>query len=101
MGDKTYYLKNKELVNKRVKIRRKKLRKYIQDIKKKSKCCKCGEDKWYLLDFHHSSDKVKPISSTVRAGWSIKRIQEEINKCEVYCANCHRELHYLENKFTF
>ena len=24
------------------------------------------------------------------SGWSLQKIQEEITKCEVVCANCHR-----------
>ena len=30
---------------------------YVNDIKKKNKCSKCGDNRWYVLDFHHLSDK--------------------------------------------
>lgn len=59
-------------------------------------CKECGESKWYVLDFHHIKDKDTEVSTLVRNQASIERIKNEIRKCEVLCANCHREKHYLE-----
>lgn len=53
-------------------------------------CVDCGEDDVVVLDFDHLDDKLYHITEMIRDGFSIKRIQEEIDKCEVRCANCHR-----------
>jgi hypothetical protein len=34
------------------------------------------------------------ISVAVCYGWSIARVFEEIEKCEVLCANCHFKEHW-------
>jgi hypothetical protein len=60
------------------------------------KCTKCSEKRWYVLDFHHLGDKDIDVSRMVNDSYSIKKIKEEIRKCIVLCANCHRELHFLE-----
>lgn len=76
------------------------LKEYIKDVKEYSKCAVCGDDRWYVLDFHHLRDKSFTISRKIREGCSLDTIKEEIAKCIVLCANCHRELHYkqqLEN----
>lgn len=72
------------------------IREYVQDIKKHSKCAMCGEDRWYVLDFHHTGDKDFNISQKVQEGCSLETIKKEIEKCIVLCANCHREVHYKE-----
>lgn len=54
-------------------------------------CLDCGEENIVVLDFDHvCGEKIFDISSGVLKGFSIKRIAEEITKCEVVCANCHR-----------
>ena len=73
------------------------IRKYVQDIKKHSKCAICGENRWYVLDFHHLYDKSFTIANKISKGCSLETIKSEIEKCIVLCANCHRELHYKEN----
>lgn len=61
------------------------------------KCSICGYNKCAAsLDFHHldKSIKDKDIKEMMHLSW--KRIEKEISKCILLCANCHRELHYKE-----
>ncbi len=44
-----------------------------------------------MLDFDHVREKVIEVSILVGNGTSWKRIEEEIAKCVVRCANCHRK----------
>ena len=60
-------------------------------------CNICGYNKCAdALDFHHTNndkeDKEKEVGQLVGRG-KLKEMVEEIKKCEVLCANCHRELH--------
>ena len=54
-----------------------------------------------MLDFHHinPATKVERIAKMVSNHYNAdsKEIQEEIEKCVVLCANCHREFHYLQS----
>jgi hypothetical protein len=45
------------------------------------------------MEWHHlpGREKLLVLSDTRRAAHSKKRILEEIEKCELVCANCHRE----------
>lgn len=56
-------------------------------------CVDCGEPDRIVLEFDHvRGNKSKEVSLLVNDGISIKRIAEEIEKCEVRCANCHRRV---------
>jgi|TARA_R100001510_G_scaffold50593_1_gene49724 hypothetical protein len=62
-------------------------------------CTQCGEDHPAALDFHHvkrNKTNIK-LHRLVKDG-RFKKAYEEIKKCEVLCANCHRKLHYEERK---
>jgi hypothetical protein len=47
------------------------------------------------LEFHHRNpaEKDEDIARAVQAGWALERLQAEVAKCVVLCANCHRKLH--------
>lgn len=56
-------------------------------------CEICGFKEHPLaLDFAHidRSTKVINISNAARNGWALQRVQSEIVKCKVLCANHHR-----------
>ena len=72
-------------------------RQWYQEYKSTLKCEKCGMDHPAVLDFHHKNAKEKDRSIAQGVGtfgWSIGRIQKEISKCVVLCANCHRIEHW-------
>ena len=54
-------------------------------------CADCGYKKdAYALQFDHvRGDKKKNVSDLIRSDYAWSTILEEINKCEVVCANCH------------
>lgn len=55
-------------------------------------CVDCGERDIIVLEFDHvRGTKKHTISQMVcgTGGFSWKSIKEEINKCDVRCANCH------------
>ena len=60
-------------------------------------CTQCGENHPAALDFHHvirdpSNRKVYELV----ANGAIKLAMEEVKKCVVLCANCHRKGHWYE-----
>lgn len=61
-------------------------------------CVDCGERDPLVLDFDHRRDKTTEISTLVRKGASWERIETEIRKCEVRCANCHRRRTVTESR---
>lgn len=55
------------------------------------KCVRCGYNKNIAaLDFHHINGKDFAISEK---DYSFEKMKKEVSKCELLCANCHREEH--------
>lgn len=62
-------------------------------------CVKCGYTDIRALEFNHIRGiKANNVSELVYRGVSLSKITEEINKCEVLCANCHRIYTMSEGK---
>ncbi len=70
----------------------------VRAIKYKGgKCYDCGYDKCYAaLEFHHRNKDTKDVDwmRLRRRSWT--RIVLELDKCDLLCANCHRERHHDE-----
>ena len=64
------------------------------NIKAEGGCKKCGEKRYWVLDFHHI-DPTKKEREVGKSG-SIKTMIKEIKKCIILCRNCHSDFHYLE-----
>lgn len=60
---------------------------------------KCGYNKnLAALDFHHRDPKEKVLLLDMRtfSNTGIESLEIEIAKCDILCANCHREEHYSD-----
>lgn len=61
------------------------------------KCKKCGlllnNTHYSVFEFHHRDRNNKEYSWTKLRLFSDDRIMQELNKCDLLCANCHRIVH--------
>jgi hypothetical protein len=93
-----YYLANKNKIIATSKINRAVGKARWDTFKRTLKCTQCGFDHPAALDFHHTnpSEKENLVSKLVSSG-CFAAAMEEVQKCIVLCANCHRIHHYEEN----
>lgn len=81
----------RECMRKLQKERHNRAREFVRTLKENTPCTDCGEKyPYYVLDFDHIGKKIKEVNSMVKKKYSITRIRQEIEKCEIVCANCHR-----------
>ena len=94
-----YYERNKAKVIKTTGAQRRKYRVEWAEFKKTLKCSKCGFAHPAAMDFHHidPAEKESGIDRLLRNG-AMAKIREEMKKCIVLCANCHRVHHYEERE---
>ena len=69
---------------------------------KGGKCQKCGYDKCQgALQFHHRNPQETEFAlsnfNLNDTNFSIDKVYEEVDKCDLLCANCHFEVHYRNN----
>ena len=61
-------------------------------------CIKCGHDDKDVLQLHHRDPSQKEFTfSDINlndTNFSMDKMREEADKCDVLCANCHCEVHY-------
>lgn len=62
--------------------------KFIFNYLSEHPCVDCGESDVIVLEFDHLRDKLFTIGRMYDQ--SLKRIRNEISKCDVRCCNCHR-----------
>lgn len=88
-------------VKERKKAARVVAREYVWEYLATHPCIQCGEFDPRVLEFHHRKDeqKEKDIARMVGDGYSTPRLQEELDKCDVLCSNCHRKLTMDERKY--
>lgn len=99
-----YYNKGKQKVDSVCKVCRKlnghELRKKFKlaclAYKQTASCELCGYNKSYkALDFHHLDPNKKEFHMAEYSATRLEltdKVKKELDKCQVVCANCHREL---------
>jgi hypothetical protein len=97
-----YYINKAKLRNYQIKQR---VLNYIYQYLSKNHCKDCGESDITVLEFDHSSKfiKIGAVSSLIKNKYPLNKVIDEISKCEVRCANCHRrktarEFNWAKNK---
>ena len=91
---KKYREKNKDKWKQYDKTHHKKYKETLIEWKSQG-CQKCGEKRYWVIDAHHLHNKNFSPGTTKRG---IQVLKEELKKCIPLCSNCHRDLHYHENK---
>lgn len=93
MAEKRRYADRREYLIQAVRRRRQKVRSMALELAG-GKCRLCGYDRCLdALEFHHRDSDGKDFSVSNRGytrSWS--RVEAEIAKCLLLCANCHREV---------
>jgi hypothetical protein len=94
--DQRWHYKNVEWNTERTLQRRATLRAWVNEQKAEQGCADCSESDPACLDCHHreSADKEMEITEMVTYGHSKANLREEMAKCVVLCANCHRREHF-------
>jgi hypothetical protein len=77
---------------------------YIRDYLIGKSCVDCGEKDPIVLEFDHFENKKDNLCEIIQ-NCSIEKIETEIKKCNIRCANCHRrktaiELGYYKTKIV-
>ena len=89
-----YYRKNKAAYVDRARRYQQELKANVRAAKDKP-CADCGKRyAYYVMDFDHREGETKKGAiSALFTGtrWSVPKLLQEIAKCDVVCANCHRE----------
>lgn len=98
-----HYLQNKAKYIKKAHEWNKKqaeiLSRYLFERLSKSQCIDCGEKDIIVLDFDHLDNKLFGIAEMYKNRYSLEAIKEELDKCVVRCANCHRRKTAKESGF--
>lgn len=102
--DKSYYQKNKAKHRQQVMANTARYiarnQKIVLEYLKLHPCVDCGESDPIVLEFDHVvGEKKTTVANLVRIGASVKMLMEEIVKCVVRCANCHRRKTALERNW--
>jgi hypothetical protein len=54
------------------------------------RCADCGLTDPMVLEFDHVAGKTLDVAKLVHEGYALSRVELEISRCELVCANCHR-----------
>lgn len=94
--DQRWHYRNREYNTERTLRRRARLRRWVNERKREQGCERCGCFDPAVLEFHHREDEEKTmdIGTMVTYGHGTDSLADEMEKCDIVCANCHRREHY-------
>ena len=93
--NKKRYQDNKQYYIDKAEVRKQKTRAWLAEHKAKIGCQKCAERHPACLHFHHRDPEHKSFEiCDALLTRSLIIIKEEMQKCDVLCANCHAKLHF-------
>ena len=95
-----YYKRNREKKLAQCAERYALIRAIIHEYKAETGCITCGDKRHWVLVFHYRDSSQKEFSIGANSGRSMTKIVNEMAKCDVMCANCHRDLHHQEYNGT-
>lgn len=89
---KEHYEKNKIRYRQAAKERNQAVKDYVRKVKNTTPCTDCRKQyPYYVMEFDHLRDKEHSIADlTSQLHASLKRVKQEMAKCEVVCSNCHK-----------
>jgi len=88
---KKYPANRKTAIEASTRERRKRNHEFLLDYLRVHPCVDCGESDPLVLEFDHvRGEKLKDVSRLAHDTHALVVIEEEIAKCEVVCANCHK-----------
>lgn len=94
---KEHYCKNKSYYLNKARKHDQKRIDWLREYKEGKPCTDCGIIyPFYVMQFDHLRDKIESVSLMARLVGKDKLL-EEINKCELVCANCHAIRTYTRN----
>lgn len=77
------------------------IRAFILDYLRTHPCVDCGETDPVVLEFDHvRGEKHFSIGKASTHNIGLGRLQDEMTKCDVRCANCHRRRTYTSLGYT-
>lgn len=96
--DQRWHYRNRDWNTKRTLRRRERLRYWVAEQRRKRGCSNCEETDPGCLDLHHRNGDAKTmdVGTMVTFGYRKEALREEIEQCDVLCANCHRIYHHGE-----
>lgn len=71
---------------------------YVRGLLTISECVDCGIRDPVVLEFDHRRDKQGDVTTMAKAACSLRRLKDEIAKCEIRCSNCHRRRTVAERR---
>lgn len=98
-----HYEKNKAAMKRRAAKHSAEERRRCRDVivaAKNRPCADCGREyPSYVMDFDHvRGDKEHNVGDMANRGATVRRVLQEIEKCDVVCANCHRIRTHTRNQ---